>query len=269
MHISEIEIISKLSNKRRPRRSTVELIKTKCWLLSLQKDFDITYKELDRIISSDKNESSGTTKNWFKGTHAASKKCVEKINSLYPGSNHIYKLPIFELIENKPITDIRLNQLIKPYIMDNYKFWCLPENINQEIGPTYTHLYDTDTLFQRGDFYSFIATLYLVRKAENRKDIYWFSNYMKEAYRCFPAAMRSSYFNQVYKELYQELTSLQLRMLPSINLVHPKKDVIYSQIKAKQHITMRSSVPRNLDHNTVIACNPELPYFEAKIDFQK
>ena len=201
---------------------------------------------------------------WLKGLQAVGPSSVAKITSVFPNSDQIYNLPVFDLLETG-ISRAKINQLIATHTISQppmFTTWQLPaiKVGNQEL-PMIIHRDDSDQLFQRGDIYGFIAILILLREAELNNDVIRHEALIKDAYRAFPGFCRDKRFKKRWEEFYASLVHIHNNMYSSARLVKPKKEVIKAQIFSKEHRTFRLLRPRSPIDGRFI--EPEKPYREA------
>jgi len=256
MHKTIAEKLTKSLGKRQRRTNFVKVLRTQLWLESIFNDYDLNPSKLDLLISENSLESSNIVRKWLNGKHHATDKKVSKICTILPGSDHIYRSPIFSLLEPKPISNKALLKLADPFITkSDFDFWDFPNDkftTNPYLPPNFALLQDTYTLSQRGDEYGFFALLYLLRKAENDKENMLHLELMQLVYNAFPALCRNPYFKKKWHELLKVVETLQNRVITTSILIKPDTDVIKKQIYAKEHITLRHCQQRDR-HNRFTA----------------
>lgn len=254
------------TRKSRKRYNTqLNKFRTILWLESIFEEFLLSKDELQTIIMNISCDSSNIVYKWLSRKHSATPNSVDNIAKKLPGSEFIYYFPIFQLLENKPLTNADLEKIIKPYIIpENPRIWAFPDNIENtnSFKPTPDIQEDDyETLIERGDIYGLVGILYLVRKAELKNDVFMHARYLKAAYRAFPAFCRYKHFKKRWPEFYDALEIVSGRLIMSTSLVVPVKYIIENQINAPDHITKRSLRPR--DPITMRFTQLELPYIEA------
>lgn len=262
-------ILDKLVNKRRSKSNILGQLRTRLWLESILRDNKITRMQLQKMYSGD-SEPSHIILKWFKGDFTATYKSVDKMEKIIQGSSFIYKLPLFDLLEDKDITEKRLREIVQPYInaRNPLSQWDFPYTQNGDSNgllapPAFRS--DTETLFYRGDIYGFIGILYHVRLAETRKDSDLHLHYISEAYRAFPGLCRYRHFRRRWEELLQALISIHSRLTISSFLIMPNQKLIKEQIFAKEHITYR--LFRARDSKSFRFTEPEKPFIVAEFDY--
>ena len=201
---------------------------------------------------------------WLKGLQAVGPSSVAKIAAVFPNSDKIYQLPIFDLLETD-ISRAKISQLIATYTISQppiFTSWQLPPiNIGTHELSMLIHKDDSDQLFQRGDIHGFMAILILLREAELNDDVIRHEALIKDAYRALPGFCRDKRFKKRWEEFYSALTLIHCNMYSSLKLVQPRKDIIKEQIFAKEHSTLRVLRPRSPVDGRFV--EPEKPFREA------
>jgi len=271
MNKSIQDILISLNRRTACKTSSLKKLQTISWLKATFHDYKIGPETLQNNVfkKNANDDSSGIVYKWLRGEHHASKTSVDRVAKQYPGSDNFFNSPIFQLLENKRITKTKLEKIISPYLSGPpLRMWNLPfddQNVNGLPVSLITHEIDSDTLFQRGDAYGFMAILYLVRKAELENDLGNHTYYMKEAYKAFPAFCKNRYFNHNWDDYLTALVKIQSRMNASINLLLPDFDTIKRQVLSQQLITLRALRPRDSTTNRFILLKE--PFIEASFDF--
>lgn len=251
MELTISENISRMSGRRLHKKHHSEVLRTRIWLEQIFRTHRINRFEFANIINAE-NEPTGIVNKWLKGEHAVKKNRVMRIAKTLEGSDLAYLLPIFELLKDKPYSTSTLDKLMAAYIVDfgGLKCWKFPEAEHCEkfdLHPSYTPIFNTQDLIERGDVYGFAGILYLLRRAEAEKKALMHLEFIKDAYQAFPGMCRTSPIRNRWKEALECLTIIQARVPTSVLLVRPNLDVIQKQIEAKTHITRRALRPRNKD----------------------
>ena len=248
-------------NRREPKSSKIKTLRTRIWIESILHEQRISVKELSSIFYSGK-ESTGTVMRWLKGRQSAGPNSVKKIAEVFPDSDEIYNLAVFDLLESE-ISKGRIHQLLKTYTHNSHPAtWKLPPfKAGNHERSILICKDDSEQLFQRGDIYGFMAILILLREAELNNDVIRHEIYLKDAYRAFPGFCRDKRFKKRWEEFYASLVHIHYNMYSSARLVEPKKEVIKAQIFAKEHRTFRLLRPRSPIDGRFI--EPEKPYREA------
>jgi hypothetical protein len=237
----------KRSNK---ARSSVRTLQTRIWIEALFRDNQINRKTLEEVISN-ADEPSGQILKWLKGKNTVSASKVSRIDKIFfSGSSEIYFLPLFQLLEDRLISKNELKRVVQEISHEEGfgSFWQLPnyfcgEKDGLPIGILGEE--NCDALYQRGGIYSFIAILYLVRKAEAAGDGIQHFHAMSYAYKSFPSLARNRYFYRRWRELFAALIQVHLRVPTSWFLVQPNKELLKRQIEAKKFVTYRPCQPRD------------------------
>lgn len=257
--------------KKKERSKSFDVLKTRLWLEYVLRTEKISRHELQKQYSAGA-EPSNIILNWFKGEFSAKPNSVRKVTKKFPGSNFIYDLELFDLMEDKKLSKKRLKEIVSPYINidDPLDHWNFPLTQNGEpngfLTPPATRN-DTESLFHRGDLYGFIGILYHVRLAEAMKDYELYVKYIADAYRAFPGLCRYKHFRKRWEELLDALISIQQRMATSTFLVMPDTAKLKEQIFAKEHITYRPFWKR--DPITFRFIEPDKPYILSEFPFKK
>lgn len=265
------DILMSLNRRTACKTSSLKKLQTISWIKTTFHDYKVSPETLQSNVfkKGDDDDASGIVYKWLRGEHHASKTSVNRVAEQYPGSGDIFNSPIFQLLENKRITKAKLEKIISPYLSEPpLRIWHLPfddQNVNGLPVSLITHEIDSDTLFQRGDIYGFMAILYLVRKAEIENDLSNHIFYMKDAYRAFPAFCKNRYFNHNWDDYLTALVKIQSRMSASLYLLIPDFDTIKRQALSQQLITLR--VLRPMDPMTHRFIPLKEPYREASFDF--
>ncbi len=119
-------------------------------------------------------DASGLVSKWLHGTHVLSRNSAENLEECAPGVLALYDLPLWALLENRPMGLKEIDRLTAPFrVASKWLFWSFP-NDDELIA---THRYggvmvrdDVDGLFQRGDVYGFTAIVAAVRASESEGD---------------------------------------------------------------------------------------------------
>jgi len=165
---------------------------------------------------------------------------------------------------------VAIQRLISPYSdnADDLIFWRLPEKYKGKDDGIYIPIIlpdNLDMLYQRGGVFSFIAILYLVRRAEAEGDTDLHLEAVKHAYKSFPSLARHQDFIGYWQDLLKAFQLIHLRVTASTLLVQPDIDIIKQQIESEYFITLRELRPRNPATHRFE--DNENPYREATISF--
>ncbi|MBE8718560.1 hypothetical protein [Cellvibrio polysaccharolyticus] len=240
MHRTIFEVMSKSSKKRTSSKTTVGTLQTRIWLENLLRTHKISRKDFTKKIGAENGDPTGIVLRWLKGLHTVKESRVENLAKIFEGSDAPYKLPLFKLLRNRPLTKADLFKIMSPYM--RISWWIFPdpkqpENMGLSFPPCLIN--DTDTLIERGDIYGFTAILYLVRIAEAEKDAIAHFYYMGAAYSALPGLCRNQLFRKRWREVLDCLQSIHCRVMTSMFIVKPIPSVIETQIFSKYHITRR------------------------------
>lgn len=265
--------IDNIAHYRKPRtrssRSIARKLQTRIWLECIFREHGLGKKDFEAMITKGEEPTKQVQK-WLKGDNCVTKSKASQVDKKVPGSFEVFKLPLFDLLINSPIRKPELDRLVSDYInsSDELYFWRLPENYK---GESDGHLIpiilpdNLDMLYQRGGVFSFIAILYLVRRAEAEGDAYLHLEAVKHAYKSFPSLARHQDFIGHWQDILKAFQLIHLRVTTSALLVQPDIDIIKKQIESEHFITLRELRPRHpVTHRFE---DNETPYREATIPF--
>lgn len=250
MHRTIFETMSKSSQKRTSSKTTVGTLQTRIWLENIFRTHRISRKEFTKKIGTGNGDPTGIVLRWLKGLHTVKESRVENLAKIFEGSDAPYKLPLFKLLRNRPLTKADLFKIMSPYMHSSksISLWIFPEPKqpeNLEFSFPHCLINDIETLIERGDIYGFTAILYWVRIAEAEKDADAHFYYMAAAYRSLPGLCRNQLFRKRWREVLDCLQSIHCRVMTSMFLLKPIPSVIEAQIFSKSHITRRILRPRD------------------------
>ena len=268
MALSPFEKIASFLNIRtRKSRPLVSKLQTRIWLDCIMREHQLDKAQLESKLSNG-SDPKGQVYKWLRGDNCVTESKVRQIEKVLAGSNEVFNLPVFDLLQNKPITKPQLRRLISPYSdnTDDLIFWRLPEKYKgKEDGISIPIILpdNLDMLYQRGGIFSFIAILYLVRRAETEGDTYLHLEAVKHAYKSFPSLARHQDFIGHWQGILKAFQLIHLRVTTSALLVQPDIDIIKKQIESDNFITLRELRPRHpVTHRFE---DNETPYREAAI----
>lgn len=268
MHETPAELYSKLQRGRRSSKGPVDILRTRVWLEALLRQPGVSRKDIGAALSS--GEPSGIVLRWLKGEYAAKPGSVSRLAKAFPGSDEIYRLPLFDLLQNRPLRLADLQRITSQYFVSAgpLRYWDFPcaEQVTDS-GQRMRLLVlepDSSSLFERGDINGFIGILYLLRKAEASGDAFAHFTYLCDAYRSLPGACRHVALRNRWRELLDCLELVSARVPTSTMLIQPSREIMERQIKSKTHITRRIQRPR--DPKTLRFLELEVPYTVARIE---
>ncbi|MDF1639041.1 hypothetical protein [Alcanivorax jadensis] len=101
------------------------------------------------------SDPKGQVYKWLRGDNCVTESKVRQIEKVLTGSNEVFNLPVFDLLQNKSITKSQLRRLISPYSdnADDLIFWRLPEKYKgKDDGISIPIILpdNLDMLYQRG-----------------------------------------------------------------------------------------------------------------------
>ena len=264
---SDVDILRQLVGARLPRKTCVTVFQTRIWLENIFRLTRMNSAEFQEWHAGD-NESSNIVLKWLKGKTCVTQTTVNRIETrLNIHSDDIFNLPLYRLLENKPLTLTEIKKLIKPYDTQETMrvAWRFPNDedlYSKRLARPILHRDDSNSLAERGDLYGFIAILALVRESEAINDCESHLFHMSNLFRALPGACRKQPFYRRWKELLGLIITIQTRKMTTYGLIKPDKGILESQIKAKQHIMLREMCPRDPITGRFIL--PEDPVIRAK-----
>jgi hypothetical protein len=159
---------------------------------------------------------SGLVKLWLSGKVSPGRQSIASIDRHLPGSLAFYDLPLFELLEDRPLSRKRVEALLSPYRTppERPNPWCFPndkELIEQGLYVGTLQLWDCDTLYRRGDFWGFQAIVGLVRLAEATGQQDFHMVCAQNMFRALPSVLRRPWFFEHFDLLYACLEGIRWR----------------------------------------------------------
>ena len=224
-------------------KAAINLLRTKLWLEALSRDTGLDYTRLEEEIASN-SERSGLVRKWRNGSHCVTERKVLQIARLFPGSEEIFQLPLFVLLENRSISRKELLRIMKHYVNpgDPFRFWQLPKNFKERTDGTDmpVPLEDyLDCLYERGGIFSFISILYIVRRAEAEGNHLLHIEAVRYAYKSFPSLARHPDFITHWREILSAFEKVHWRLITTGLLLAPDREILQAQIEAPSFFTSR------------------------------
>jgi len=188
---------------------------------------------------------------WANGDAVPSKRTVARIAQQIPDSDILYSLPLWELLEDRPIAQSIIEKRIAPYWVpmppSDIGFWKFPKNNFARSSYPYT-VFGRDNnidLFERGDIYGFTALVAITREGEAVRDAdqHWFL--CAEVYRAIPAIVKEPWLKEHLPLLRECLLSVQLRLMTTLMLFTVDWAIIEKQILDLNYETIRHRRPRD------------------------
>lgn len=271
------EKLKRIHGSKPSRKTPAKIFQTRVWLENIFATHHIGLKEFEQRIRGAGEKSYLPTK-WLKGLNCASRNAANKVEKIFPGSIDIYNLPLYDLIENKPLTKKSVFALTNCYHsssknlytwkfpndwgvtpssgdshkkfkpVDNLPDWQVPNDgyggmLSPLLPPPLRE--DSNALVSRGDIFGFISIIALIREAECNLDHEAFQLHIMNAYRALPAVARLKVFKRRWHELLDLLKSLHSRVPLSQLSFRADKDILKQQIEAEFYITTREIRPRD------------------------
>lgn len=249
-------------NIRKSRINPVKILQTQTWLNSLQLDYNCSKEMLETNVFNSGDESTRIVNKWKRGAHSAQAESVERVTKIYLGSDKVFKLPVFLLLDNSPISKKELKLLFNNDITPTPYFTSLyPSEPALNFSSSMTYKLDSQVLFKDDPISSFTFILYLIRKAECTCENILHVEYLKDAYKVLPLFCKHRYFKDWWEAIYYALYRIHKRVETSSLLLRPEKDIIYKHMQTDAYSTIREDWPRH--PVTYRFTEPEEPYEEA------
>lgn len=245
--------IAQIVGQQRNKRTRVKVLQGKVWLSYVLWKTNFFPAEFARCyLSSPDGTTSGLIYKWINGEATPSGRSVDGVARHLLGSDWIYRLPLWQLLEDRPITNGYVRRLLEPYRRnpeESFEAWSFPENDSCEDPsrrfPPVLYHFDSDMLFARGDLYGFMGILGLVREAEALRDEHGYRYYLAQLFRAFPAVARLTWIRPHLEIFIECLERLQSRTPSTFVRVSVRWDVIRRQIEADTYETRREYRPRD------------------------
>jgi hypothetical protein len=191
-------------------------LRGRVWLSRALAETGLTPKEFgDKYIYRGRS-NSGLLKLWISGKASPGRQSIASIDRYLPGSLAFYDLPLFELLEDRPLSRKRVEALLSPYrrSLDQPNPWSFPNDrklIEQGQYVGTLQLWDCHTLFRRGDFWGFQAIVGLVRLAEaiGQQDSHLMCS--QDMFRALPPVLKKPWFLEHFNLLYACLENIRWR----------------------------------------------------------
>lgn len=181
-----------------------------------------------------KKDDSKLVEKWLKGLHVPTRYSVGKLEEAAPGGLALYDLPLWKLLENRPMGIKEIDRLMAPFRTDPncwWQYWSFPND--EELGRQFrfggvTVRADLDGLFQRGDIYGFTAIVAAVRTYEVQ-DHERHGEACAAMYRALPALYKLPWFASQREALEACLNAIRVRVWSSALKFDVDWDVINRQ----------------------------------------
>lgn len=241
-----------LENKKPSRKSAAHILRGKVWLSYVLATQNLTPEEFsEQFLEGLKGGHASLIYKWAKSETAPSPLIAERVGQSVPASKVLYDLPLWTLLEDKPIPKSVIDKLVSPYWFgaeDNpLAFWGFPEDefARANYSPTTFTKYNSQGLVERGDLYGFFAVAALVRDAEavGDPDLHW--HYISDLYRAIPAIAKTPWFKPHLNQLRECIENIHQRFMTSYYLCRANWGVIQKQIEDPAFETIRERRPRD------------------------
>lgn len=105
------ELLNKLQGTKPRKRTTIQTLRDRIFLHAIFSVYKTNPSELQDTLFNTGFEKSNIVAKWLRGEHSISKKSLNKLFLHYEDIQWIHKTPIFDLLENKPISGKKLGNL--------------------------------------------------------------------------------------------------------------------------------------------------------------
>ncbi len=192
---------------------------------------------------------SGLVYKWIQG-RSLTNRSVMRLDSRIPGIAGVHGLPLYELLEDRPISLARVKRLLDVYRGRSSSFipWIFPNDDELKVQGRYVPVsvrQDSSRLFMRGDIYGFTAIVGLVREAEAKGNSEEHLLYCADMYRALPAVARIPWIAPHLDLLSACVQDVHARSLFSLMMLGVNWDIIRRQVEAPVHETMRERRPKH------------------------
>lgn len=210
---------------------------------------------------------------WLTGKAAMYRLSAASLNKQIEGITAFFDLPLFELLADEPISERRINSLLKQYRATKLEgapivYWKLPnyyERLSDKTLIPVVLQFDTHGLFTYNDIYSFTALVGVVRIAEARGDADLHLSAFKDLVRSLPSVLRLPWIARHADMLFELIERLKARMFFTLIMFDIDMDIIWKQANDPNHQPVRVRRPR--DPITLRFVDLEDPVLDAEIIF--
>lgn len=265
------DVLNYLEHLHRSHRSEPKVLQGLVWLDHVLLLTGLDLSDFARKFLDHHSERSGLIYKWAKGTATPGKSSVRRINKKLPGSSAIYHLPLFSLLDPRPLSKKRVKKLLATYeIPERHLFpWVFPndEELREQNHFIHTMIRDdSHALFSRGDIYGYTVIVGLVREAEAKGDVNSVMRHLPYMYRAFPAVARIPWFRNHINLLRKCVDQISYRNYV-VNLTFDVNwPAINKQINAPVHETIREKCPRDPKTSRFILPEDPVVYRQPGID---
>ncbi len=208
---------------------------------------------------------------WLSGETVLSRISAQKIDRLVPGTLEVFDFPMFPLLADKPMSEMRVRQLLNPYLATKdsgapYLYWNFPSKLAKLQDKSFVpSLFERDThaLFQYNDIYSFNALLGVVRIADSAGDADFHYSAFMDLTRALPTMLKLPWIRQHAEMFINHINTIRSRLLFTIVMFDIDWDVIWQQVEDPLHQPKRELRP--WDRATARFAEIEDPVLTAEV----
>jgi hypothetical protein len=207
-----------------PKNSTADVLKTRVVLhFGLAKsglsigEFSRRYLETSSAAAGD-SERGNLIYKWLRRDTAASRKKLTKAGRDISGLLELYDWPGFELLEDKPIDQKRIDEIVAPYseVRGGFFCWCMPGPIESSDtkSPTWIPALlrdNTERLIHWRNLIGFTILLALVRESENGERAREHIARISDLYRALPTVAAMPGFCECHDLLFHCVEQIHIR----------------------------------------------------------
>lgn len=221
-----------------PRYGPSDHLRSNCWIAFVMQHCGSLEAFADALYEG--KADSKLIGKWRKGTHVPTRSSALKLEKIAPGGIALFDLPLWKLLENRPLGIKEIDRLMSPFRYDPkcwWQYWSFPNDFEpgRELrsgGLMIRH--DLDGLFQRGDIYGFTAIVAAVRTCEAQGDALH-GEACAAMYRALPALYKAPWFAGQRELLESCLHQIRSRVWSSLIKFDIDWDVINRQVEDPEY----------------------------------
>lgn len=253
MHLSTQEYLRRLSGERKPKVSDWQRFRGKATLSYAINKSGLSATEFSNKYIYNNRTDSKIMNKWMTGKAALYRLSAENIDKNIPGTTDIYDLPLFELMANEPISETKVNALLKIYCATKedripFLYWKFPnfrEKLEDKTLVLVPLKWDTDRLVTCNDIYSFTAILGLVRIAESTGEAVRHMLAFKNLIRALPSILKLPWIQPHADILFEIIKQLKCRMFFTNIMFDIDMDIIWRHTHDPDYQPVRERRPIN------------------------
>lgn len=233
-----------IGNGRISRANPAYLLRTQLWIKTLLRETGLTEEEFWRTYVQPANyprktnrqtrsseaaeytDNTGIVRRWMTNIQVSKVTALavsDELSETVPDADALFILPIFELLNEVPLSIKEVEALSAPFLSSEHKqkrCWKFPSlTVNQEWDVILDH--DTHALLRRGDLYGLMGLLANARWCEAAKASKEHVQAIADLYRILPLIARTKWFKEGWSEL-----------LPFVAACHANKHTLSHRIIA-------------------------------------